>query len=90
MRSTLFLAVAILLGLGLFFARDRVRLAFQVGAVLYAITLVVRFFIFGFGDADDALGIVTIAAVFFLIWLGAWWGTNAILRRRERARPPRR
>jgi hypothetical protein len=42
MRSTLFLAVAILLGLGLFFARDRVRLAFQVGAVLYAISLVVR------------------------------------------------
>ncbi len=90
MRSTLFLAVAILLGLGLFFARDRVRLAFQVGAVLYAITLVVRFLIFGFGDADDVPALLTIVAVFFLIWLAAWWATNAILRRRERSRPPRR
>lgn len=89
MRSTLFLAVAILLGLGLFFARDRVRLAFQVGAALYAVTLVVRFLIFGFGDADDALAILTIVAFFFLIWLAAWWGTNAVLRRRERTRPPR-
>ena len=89
MRSTLFLAVAILLGLGLFFARDRVRVAFQVGAVLYAITLVIRFIIFGFGDADDALAILTIVAFFFLIWLAAWWGTNAVLRRRERTRPPR-
>ncbi len=89
MRSTFFLAVAILLGLGLFFARDRVRLAFQVGAALYAVTLVVRFLIFGFGDADDALAILTIVAFFFLIWLAAWWGTNAVLRRRERTRPPR-
>ena len=90
MRSTLFLAVAILLGLGLFFARDRVRLAFQVGAALYAVSLVVRFLIFGFGDADDGLAIVTIAAAFFLIWLAAWWGTNLVLQRRERTRPPRR
>ena len=90
MRSTLFLAVAILLGLGLFFARDRVRVAFQVGAVLYAITLVIRFVIFGFGDADDVLAILTIAGFFFLLWLAAWWATNAILRRRERSRPPRR
>ncbi len=89
MRSTLFLAVAILLGLGLFFARDRVRLAFQVGAVLYAVTLVVRFVIFGFGDADDALGLLTIVAVLFLIWLAAWWGTNEILRRRARTQRPR-
>ncbi len=90
MRSTLFLAIAILLGLGLFFARDRVRLAFQVGAVLYAITLVIRFIIFGFGDADDVLAILTIVGFFFLLWLAAWWGTNQILRRRERTRPPRR
>ncbi len=89
MRSTLFLAVAILLGLGLFFARDRVRLAFQVGAALYAVTLVIRFIIFGFGEADDLVAILTIVAFFFLIWLVAWWGTNAILRRRERTRPPR-
>ena len=89
MRSTLFLAVAILLGLGLFFARDRVRLAFQVGAALYAVTLVIRFIIFGFGDADDLVAILTILAFFFLIWLAAWWGTNAILRRRERTGPPR-
>ena len=90
MRSTLFLAVAILLGLGLFFARDRVRLAFQVGAALYAVTLVVRFFVFGFGDSNDVVAILTVVAVFGLIWLAAWWGTNAILRRRERTRPPRR
>jgi hypothetical protein len=89
-RSTLFLAVAILLGLGLFFARDRVRLAFQVGAVLYAITLVIRFLIFGVGDADNVLALVTIVAGFFLVWLVAWWGTNVVLRRRERTRPPRR
>ena len=90
MRSTLFLAVAILLGLGLFFARDRLRLAFQVGAALYAVSLVIRFIMFGFGDADDVMAILTIVAFFGLIWLAAWWGTNAILRRRERARPPRR
>lgn len=89
MRSTIFLAVAILLGLGLFFARDRVKLAFQVGAVLYAAVLVVRFFIFGFGDADDIVTLLTIGGAFFLFWLAAWAGTNAILRRRERSRPPR-
>jgi len=89
MRSTLFLLVAILLGLGLFFARDRVRLAFQVGAVLYAGVLVVRLFVFGFGDADDVVALLTIAGAFFLVWLAAWAGTNAILKHRAKS-PPRR
>jgi hypothetical protein len=90
MRSTIFLALAIMLGLGIFFARDRLRLAFQVGAVLYAITLVIRFAMFGIGDDDNLVVLLSAGAVFFLIWLGAWAGTNAILRRRERPRPPRR
>ena len=88
MRSTIFMSVAILLALGLFFARDRVRIAFQVGAVLYAITLVGRFVMFGVGDDDNVVILLSVGAVFFLIWLAAWAGTNAILRRRERPRPP--
>ena len=89
MRSTIFLALAIMLGLGIFFARDRLRLAFQVGAVLYAISLVIRFVVFGIGDDDNVVVLLLAGAVFFLIWLAAWTGTNAILRRRERTRPPR-
>ena len=87
MRSALFLSVAILLALGVLFARDRLKLAFKVGAVLYAASLLVRFFIFGRTDADDLLDVLTLIAVFGLIWLLAWGATNAILRRRAR-RPP--
>jgi peptidoglycan biosynthesis protein MviN/MurJ (putative lipid II flippase) len=89
MRSTLFLAVGILLVLGIFFARDRVKQAFQVGAVLYAVVLVFRFLLFGFGDPDNFLDVAVIFAAFFVVWLLAWGGTRAILRRRERSeRPP--
>ena len=89
MRNTLFLAVGILLTLGIFFARDRVKRAFQIGAVLYAIMLVFRFLVFGFGDPDNFLDVVMIFAAFFLVWLIAWGGTRAVLRYRERSeRPP--
>lgn len=89
MRNTLFLALGILLALGIFFARDRVKQAFQVGAVLYAIVLVFRFLIFGLGDPDNFLDIVIVFAAFFLVWLIAWGGTRAVLRYRERSeRPP--
>ena len=89
MRSTLFLALGILLVLGIFFARDRVKQAFQVGAVLYGIVLVFRFLVFGLGDPDNFLDIVVVLAAFFLVWLIAWGGTRAVLRYRARSeRPP--
>jgi hypothetical protein len=89
MRSTLFLALGILIALGMYFARDRVKRAFQIGAVLYAIMLVFRFLVFGFGDPDNFLDVVIIFAAFFLVWLIAWGGTRAVLRYRERSeRPP--
>lgn len=89
MRSTLFLAVGILLVLGIFFARDRVKRAFQIGAVLYAVVLVFRFLVFGVGDPDNMLDLVVIIGAFFVIWLIAWAGTQAVLRYRARSeRPP--
>jgi hypothetical protein len=89
MRNTLFLAVGILLALGIFFARDRVKQAFQVGAVLYAVVLVFRFLVFGIGDPDNFLDLVVVFGIFFLVWLAAWAGTRALLRYRERSqRPP--
>ena len=89
MRSTLFLAVGILLVLGIFFARDRVKRAFQVGAVLYAVVLVFRFLLFGIGDPDNFLDLVVIFVAFFLVWVIAWGGTRAVLRHRARSeRPP--
>jgi hypothetical protein len=89
MRNTLFLALGILLVLGIFFARDRVKQAFQIGAVLYGIVLVFRFLVFGLGDPDNFLDIVIVFAAFFLVWLIAWGGTRAVLRHRERSgRPP--
>jgi hypothetical protein len=88
MRNALLLAGFLLLLLGVFFARDRVKLAFQLGAVLYAISLVVRFLIFGFGDRDNLLDVLTIGAIFFMIWLVARAIVEAVLRRRERARRP--
>lgn len=89
MRNNLLLALGILIVLGLFFARDRVKRAFQIGAVLYAIILVIRFLLFGFGDPDNFFDVVVIFAAFFLVWLIAWGGTQAVLRYRERSdRPP--
>ena len=89
MKSTLVLAVGILLALGIIFARDRVKRAFQLGAVLYAIVLVFRFLVFGIGDPDNFLDLFVVFAAFFLIWLVAWAGTRAVLRYRARSeRPP--
>jgi len=89
MRNTLFLALGILLVLGIFFARDRVKRAFQIGAVLYAIILVFRFLVFGLGDPDNFLDLAVVFGLFFLVWLVAWAGTRAALRYRERSqRPP--
>jgi hypothetical protein len=89
MRATLFLAVGILLALGIFFARDRVKRAFQIGGVLYAIVLVFRFLVFGMGDRDNFLDLLTVIAAFFLVWLIAWAGTRAVLAYRARSeRPP--
>jgi hypothetical protein len=90
MRSTLFLSVAILLVLGIFFARDRLRLAFQVGAVLYAIVLVARFAIYSSTDPDTLLELAAILGIFGLVWLVFWGLTQAILRYRARSRSPRR
>lgn len=84
MRSTLFFAIAILLTLGLLFARERVKLAFQVGAVLYAVLLVVRFFLFSSADPENLADIAVVLVLFGLFWLAAWGVTAAILRYRRR------
>ena len=89
MRNSLFLALGILLVLGIFFARDRVKRAFQIGAALYAVVLVFRFLIFGLGDPDNFFDLVIVFGVFFLVWLVAWVGTRAALRYRERSGRPR-
>ena len=84
MRSLLF-ALAILLALGAVFARDRLKLAFRVGAALYAVVLVFRFFVFSRADPDNLLDLASVLAVFALFWLAAWGLTTAILRHRKRA-----
>lgn len=89
MRNLLLLAGFVLLALGIFFARDRVKRACQLGAVLYAIVLVIRFVLFGFQDADNVLAILSVASVFFVIWLIGWGATKAILEYRARTRGPR-
>jgi hypothetical protein len=89
MSKTLFLVVGILLALGVIFARSRLKRAFQIGAALYAVVLVARLLVFGLGDRDNLLDLLTVAAAFFLVWLIAWGGTQAVLRYRERSgRPP--
>lgn len=90
MRNVIFLAVGILFVLGVFFARDRLKRAFQIGAVLYAVVLVARFLFFGMSDSDTLLDLVTLLALFFLVWLAAWGVTQLILRSRGRAGPPPR
>ena len=84
MRSALFVSIAILLALGVLFARERLKLAFRVGAALYAVLLVARFIMFGRTDSDSLLDLLTVMAIFCLIWLAAWVATNAILRARAR------
>ena len=89
MRNAILLAGFLILALGVFFARDRVKRAFQIGAVLYAISIVARFFIFGVGDRDSLMDVLTILAIFFLIWLVARAIVEMILERRKRSgRPP--
>jgi hypothetical protein len=90
MRNLIFLAAAVLLGLGIFFARDRLKRAFQLGAILYALVLVGRFVFFGMSDSDTLLDMLTLIAVFFLVWLVAWGVTHLILRSRRRADGPPR
>jgi hypothetical protein len=89
MKASLFLAAGILLVLGIFFARDRLKRAFQIGAVLYAIVLVVRLVAYGSQDQDNLLDVLTVIGIFLLVWLAAWGGTQAVLRYRQRSgRPP--
>ncbi len=89
MRSGLLLAAAILLGLGILFARDRLKRAFQIGAFLYAALLVFRFAVFGRADADYVGDLLLVLSIFGLIWLVAWLVTTAILRHRARSRSGR-
>lgn len=88
MRNTVVLAVFLVLLLGVFFARDRLRRAFQIGAILYAAVLVIRLLFFGFQDSDNILDLLAVGSFFFLIWVAGWAVTRAILRRRERNRRP--
>jgi len=83
-RSLLF-AVAILLALGVIFARERVKLAFQVGAVLYGVILVFRFLVFSRTDPENLQDMAAVLVIFGLFWLAAWGLTQAILRYRKRA-----
>jgi len=53
------------------------------------VVLVARLVIFGLGDSESLLDLVTVVAVFFLIWLVAWAGTQAALRHRARSGRPR-
>jgi hypothetical protein len=82
MRSSLFVAVAILLVLGILFARDRLKLAFKVGAMLYGVVLVFRFLLFSSADPDNLADLAVVLAIFALFWVAAWAVTTAILRRR--------
>ena len=83
MRSTLLLAVLMLLLLGVVFARDRLKLAFRVGIVLYLVLMVFRFLVFGRSDWENVDDVVGLLAVFGLIWLAGWLITGAILRQRR-------
>jgi hypothetical protein len=81
----LLLFTGLALALGVIFAGTRLKRAFQFGAVLYAIVLVARLVIFGVGDRDNLTDLLTLVAIFFLIWLIAWAGTQAVLRYRARS-----
>jgi predicted MFS family arabinose efflux permease len=79
------LIAGLLLALGVVFGGARLKRAFQIGAVLYAVVLVVRLLVFGFGDRDNLTDILTLVSIFFLIWLLAWGGTQVALRYRSRS-----
>lgn len=89
MRSGLLFAVAILLTLGILFARDRVKRAFQIGALLYAGLIIVRFILFGRTDPDGFGDLLVVLSIFACIWLLGWLVTTAILRYRDRSRNSR-
>lgn len=89
MRSTVFVALAILLGLGILFARDRLKLAFQVGAILYAVLLVFRFVLFARLESDNVVDLAMVVGFFALVWLIGWAATTAVLRHRARSRTTR-
>jgi hypothetical protein len=80
----LLLMTGLVLALGVIFGGQRLKRAFQIGGALYAIVLVVRLLVFGLGDRDNLTDLLTLAAVFFLIWLIAWGGTQVALRYRAR------
>jgi hypothetical protein len=84
MKGSLFLAAGILLALGIFFARDRLKRAFQIGGILYAVVLVGRLLVYGFQDGDNFLDILIVGGAFLLVWVVAWAGTRAALKYRER------
>ena len=88
MRNFLFFVAFVLLAFGIFFARDRVRRACQIGAVIYAIVLVVRLLVYGFQDSDNFLDILAVGSVFFAVWLVGWAATRAVLQYQARNRPP--
>ena len=88
MKNLLFLLVFVLLAFGIFFARDRVRRACQLGAVLYAGVLVIRLLVYGFQDSDNFLDILAVAAVFLAVWGIGWAITRAVLEYREYTRRP--
>jgi hypothetical protein len=88
MRQSLLLVVGILLAFGIIFARNRLKRAFQIGAILYGVVLLVRLVIFGVGDADNLLDLIVVGSVFFLVWLVAWAATRFILDSRGRSEEP--
>jgi len=88
--KSLFLAVALLLALGVIFTRNRLKLAFQLLAVAYALVLMARMVIFGLDDADNFLDLITIGVAFLLVCLVAWVAIQAVLRYRARDERPGR
>jgi hypothetical protein len=81
----LLLFTGLALALGVIFGGQRLKRAFQIGGALYAVVLIVRLLIFGLGDRDNLTDLLTLVAVFFLIWLVAWGGTKLALRYRARS-----
>ena len=84
MRSTFFLVIGLLLVVGFLFARERLRLAFKIGSILYFGVLIFRFAVFTHADPDNLLDLATILAVFGALWLAAWGATTLVLRYRKR------
>ncbi|MFN8524997.1 MAG: hypothetical protein U0821_18030 [Chloroflexota bacterium] len=84
MRSSLVAAGLILLVLGIFFARERLKLAFKVGAVLYGLLFIGRIFLFARADADNLSDLLLVFSIFGALWLVAWGVITAIRRYQAR------